>query len=991
MTLPIQDRSVSDQQHLVIEPSGRPAAKRLKLRAVPFLMPISVFLIALALRAVYNCYLLEHRICHFGDAYNFLRTGAGLLEAAYAGHGLSGFLSSLVQQQSTAPLSLQSMASMRLTDRLLIDGPVYPAYLAMIEWLSGIDPRQPIFESRCLQLCLCNSFIDALTCVLIYWIGRLAFNRWTGLIAGLGFALYPPAIINTQHCYSEPFAYFLLSVWMSLIFLALLRHRPGGSRRLALWLAIGVASGMLMLAKPAFVMLPAIMAVLLLSIRRVGGPVRRLAAENAIPPPVPAGRQVARRQFSWPIVCLCLAAGMMLVLGPWALFNRAATGQLSIVVNRVPSFNFFLGNDLTTDGWRTYPYPGSVPVRTADAVKSIIEQAKTNPGEFIGLQLRKVARLWAGIWNEYQYSLLGLSAGWQALWHRLLLVLAIIGFLILSLDTRSRRLSRSFVCGQALAVVILFHFVYLGFESLHRYAMTAMPAVVLLSAYGLALLIQRSTARRLQLILALLVTAWILALLPRTGLLRSFAYGLLPPSVIDWAPWIAAGAGVLGIALVAGVTLFLVASTLPKEKAILAGVGLVPLFLLASAVLVSYTVYAPDRKEWVAQLKGKDQLVRQEIYLADWPRALNLAPLAFVLIDMQSPVVVPEISVTVNGQRLSEPPFPFAQVQPNNEDILQCLAIQGQGMGRDFRTFRQWWAVPVSRQLLNPGGLNTITIAARSGPLKIYGDYREEAAASNRGVELLPSLRSFSWTKGFATFDHRDPRTYESVPVLAKSIHSSRSHGPFWTDKDLSDWPGRQWGAYRIRLAVPAEKAAAARHGPDRAERDRLAAAAAGTAGLPAITIAPAQVPLLVSGSDPRSLVPKESPVCLPARLPSGTRFAFSCELRSMRGPGSALVSLTFNGLESGLPVSWNSVWQPVYIPTATSWRPLSFGDAIPNRVLKLDNLRADLLLSPFQPDLIFLKPKQAAKCRMMVRAASFSLLPPLVMPANRSRQWLIF
>jgi hypothetical protein len=123
-------------------------------RAKTLMAPVLIFALAFFLRFLYNCVFMEHRIAHFGDAYNFLRSGSCLLEAAASSHNLTEFIGKVYHASAPQAQLLQSMTSLKLTDRLLIDGPIFPAYLALIEWLSGVNAFKPIFDAYSVQLCL---------------------------------------------------------------------------------------------------------------------------------------------------------------------------------------------------------------------------------------------------------------------------------------------------------------------------------------------------------------------------------------------------------------------------------------------------------------------------------------------------------------------------------------------------------------------------------------------------------------------------------------------------------------------------------------------------------------------------------------------------------------------------------------------------------------------------------------------------------------------
>lgn len=407
----------------------------------------ALFLIALCIRVVFNL-TQESRLCHFGDAFYFLTSGSQLLAAVQ-----SGTLLNLAALQQQATIGVNAMMSHSLVDRILIDGPVFPAYLAFVQFFVGLNPAAPHFDVYSLQIAVCNSIMDAVACVLIYQTARLAFDHRSGRIAGLLAAFYPAAIINTANCYSEPFAYAMVALFLSLLFASQLRHRNGFVTH-SLSLLLGVSAGLLMLAKPIFVLLPPLCAILLPLLSRKFHPMRAGVA----------------------------LAGLALTLAPWLMFTGIVTGKSTLVVNRYPAFNFLMGNRTASDGWREYPL-ASLPLDMKDAIQLVADQAKSQPAEFLGMELRKPIRLWAGSWNNFEKTFV-LTPPLQDAYHQLLILLAVFGVsAALSLHPLRSRIGRSALI---LAAVPIFHCIYLVFEPQSRYAFPAMAALIPLAAFALS-------------------------------------------------------------------------------------------------------------------------------------------------------------------------------------------------------------------------------------------------------------------------------------------------------------------------------------------------------------------------------------------------------------------------------------------------------------------------------------------------------------------------
>ncbi len=69
--------------------------------------------------------------------------------------------------------------------------------------------------------------LSALTCVLVGWLGTIGFNRWVGLLAGIGLALYPAHAYSAMHFVSEtPFGFWLTLALIASVY-AYKRQRGG--------------------------------------------------------------------------------------------------------------------------------------------------------------------------------------------------------------------------------------------------------------------------------------------------------------------------------------------------------------------------------------------------------------------------------------------------------------------------------------------------------------------------------------------------------------------------------------------------------------------------------------------------------------------------------------------------------------------------------------------------------------------------------------------
>lgn len=76
--------------------------------------------------------------------------------------------------------------------------PGYPLFLSAVYYLAGLIHKNPLNYARYVQ-----SLIGALTCIVVYFIGKRARNKSVGLIAAAAYAIYPsfawsPSLILTE-------------------------------------------------------------------------------------------------------------------------------------------------------------------------------------------------------------------------------------------------------------------------------------------------------------------------------------------------------------------------------------------------------------------------------------------------------------------------------------------------------------------------------------------------------------------------------------------------------------------------------------------------------------------------------------------------------------------------------------------------------------------------------------------------------------------------
>lgn len=939
--------------------------------------PILVLLLALTIRVVYNLFFFEHRICDIGDSSYYLTAGkalADLIRASWSETHLGDFLVRLCQPTTVIPGSFQSFSSTNLSDRLLLDGPIFPSYLAGLFLLIGAQTGAAAnlaLNANSQFYAIANSVVDSFSCALVCAFTSLAFGRKTGLLAGIGLALYAPSIINTQQCYGEPFAYFLLCCWALLLVLLSRSDRlgtstNGGESKLYLLncFLLALFSGLLMLAKPAFVFLPWLgIAVYLVTLAIYKGARKHLAAIN---------------KSKLLLALLTFALGLALALAPWLGFTRSVSGQMMLVVNRAPQYNLYIGNYLATDGWKTWPTQANIPNTMADAKAFVMDEFKTFPLALIGLFLRKIARLTVGVWNEFQYPLVLFSIVEQNIWQGVLLLLGCLGLAAVLgkkeppaavLDSLSLPAAASVaVVGEnnsakalalSFAAVILFHLIYACFEPVPRYAITAMPLVMAFAAQGL-LTVYGAIAQSknlLQRASVLLLVALVLC-----GFSCLYRFVSFVPQLVWFFPvcsfeQIRIFAALLwclyfvSVFVLLGQCLKLIGASSKSSLACL---------LLAATLTISSTaafyLQDPALRECSTLLvpggvfyDTKLGLSAVEVQKMRYPAAElkkdgQVSPYSFLLIDCESSAPPPVLTVVVNGILQSKGhAMMWNELLPAEKDVPVILDLQSRAMSLDKRLLRQWWAIRIFTGCLKENAENEVVLSVPAGsePVRIFGDFED---AKNNTDLLIPSLNKFSWTKGFLTFDHRDARPYEAEPRTPSTAPESKSLALKTEQR------------YRIRLACP------------RLNKQEVAMPRTPNVILSRLG------ELIVTGSDPRTFK-LQRPVS-ESGITANMRFDFSFEVGKCKGRKPVEVALAFSGTKGGQPITWRSQWQPACVEAGPDWKKYTYSSLLPADFDQWRNITCSVSMSPFIADQLYLHPKEAQRAQMTVRNLRVEVSP---------------
>lgn len=975
-----------------------------------------VFVVALIGRLVWSQLLLGHRIFTFEDGFYYLTTAREIAEIVIRSAGDPvAIWQSILPDHLMQPDASQYFASTRIADRLVLDGPVFPGYLALVMIASGMAKVNFAFDATSgAAFGIANSILDSLSCVLVYAVGRFLFGAATGLMAGLLYAVYPAAILNVPRCLGEQFAYFIFLLLLSLT-LSAERWRRSLATSLLFSFSVGLVAALVILSKPLFVLMPPIMVLSL------------IVAERLCKPHEWRESLFNKQKIAATILSL-LGAG--LILCPWAFFTARATGKPVLLVNRAPAYNLFVGSRVDVDGWKISNHEVD-SIDLSSAVQAIFVEAARSPFTFVSMEFRKVCRLWSGPWNDFQYELFKIPDNILALFHQLILLFA-FGGAVAAVTTGVEHKERRQIFGSITLIgVIGVHFIYCLFEPISRYNLTAMPACAVLAAYFMVWCAQRRIILNLLLLSLAAAALFILhaqfhflsAIVPIMG--PNILMSRLMESCLFALGWAGLGVLLFHLNLRSG----------QKTKS----TGAVIIYAAAAAAIIAFcSSYSdPAWAEWRAELKARRQLISQKLILPPTEEVMpgSASPIGtdatgFVLLDLASTTLAPQLTVWINGIQASDVCFPWYQLSSFDADINTQLSQQSSAMGRDWRGFRQWWAVPFRVSALKFGSENDVSVGV--GPespdtvLSLYGQYRaggadRSGAAGGAGrtggtaQQKMPSLQYFSWTKGFATWDKRDPRVYSEMPVRAKTGDATFAIDKDKQSMDLSMEKGVQSGEYRIRICVPISKDLL--QGPDQpatasdaGHPEKAPSGAKAGAGLPAPaqrsseTPAPATFPIpdkgllyatmsthTVDGADPASFFILPRTIKLPSNMPSGTYFHLLCEHSAPFKKVAGACTMIFSGEREGQIVNWTPPWTPSAVETEDSWRYFVMADFIPDEILSLKDLKLQIMFPPCQSDLVILNKERAARENLAIRNLKLFFMPPMKLPPTNRRAWLIF
>ncbi len=639
---------------------------------------------------------------------------------------------------------------------IVINGPAVPLFIASVYALLGKLPSPqdplPIFVAQAIL----QAFVTA---VIAGWSSKLTRSRFFGLTTGLCWAFYPGTITSSCLLFAENLSVFttVLLVWLGSCLLG------ATNKRAPYWAAaFGFCTGWLLLVRSALLPTAFVIGCLTLFGFNCGS------------------GEGSTRGKGWKIRLFALV-GVLSALIPWMVTSKVLTGTAELLPKRMPSWNLALGCDTLSGGWQTMPVtPFTVDSHTRKPLAIIAKAVKDDPINFGALMLRKVNRLWGEPWLDYHKHIFGLNTTAMTLFHQLVCLLGVLGILAACAEFRfsfrsaaAERTVPMFIASSSILIVIA-HMAFIPFEALPRYALSAMPFLMLLSAFYLKKISGKNFWG------ACLMTAP-----PVIALLFLWHHNCLP-QLYDLTGSFASAVAILVVAqaLLIGWILFTnwrVLKGLPVNEqsgestgapGSLMALNIATISLAAIAAFVLIGNCSEFSTEWSCKLHGAQAACRA-ISLDSTTSTSGTEPgWAALLID--SDKSLDNALFEVNGHPLQAKPLSIYDVPTSyqyQQTKLYIMHLMVEKRGDQFNQIRQWRVLPVPLTYLNMSGINKIAIKpALNSEITIYGDFPNPLVGRR-----LPSLTYFTVGKLQYSLDALEGRVLEKC-------------GPEWVETNSRSW-----------------------------------------------------------------------------------------------------------------------------------------------------------------------------------------------------------
>ncbi|PKK82900.1 MAG: hypothetical protein CVT49_11355 [candidate division Zixibacteria bacterium HGW-Zixibacteria-1] len=654
-------------------------------------------------------------------------------------------MNDLIQGEQINWLYYKIPTATEAQDYLFLSGPVYPAFLAALFYIS---PAGDFMLVRIL-----NVLLDAISLLLLILIACRLFGERTAILAGLLYIFYLPFILLTGVVSPEPLTKLMILLTTYLI---LLWYDHQKSKYL---IYSGAMLGLLALLKPTAVLLfiPFGAAVIFDFRKQIG---------KIVPPLIKA------------------AVPFIIIIIPWIIITSLYYGKLSIRDPDYSAANIRSSSSIEYEGY-DLDYTDK-DFWVSPVMNTIAEQ----PIGYAGLMVKKFIRLWGQPFNDFRQAFV-IGPRLSLLYHFLIIITGLFGVFVFLADSK-----------KGLILLFLLPFYYTGihviFHALARYNLNAMPFVIVASAavmlkiydyFKEKLSVNRiSTAAKMVLILAGLAAV---LLLP----------GGLAVSLIGKSG--AAVTATAKVIILVALLYFVYKELRPVIGKNVGAIMAFPAILLVIVTLVP-ALSADSWAEWKCRLNSPNGQAGVRIYIPDGFR-LGPGEPARIGIDMTREdgrgLKGNVFGLSINGQRTvldpSRPPFSDFYYRKMTYNVFQNI------LGVDSMQMPAWRFIPLNPEIFNQlldqyGYIDIVVDNGGSGSLELRGGYNIGRTATFR----MPSLTHSSIERYIQKGDPRIWTDYNLSSDSAISYYIENSRNRQVEYEDLSGSFGRQAGRYRIILEI---------------------------------------------------------------------------------------------------------------------------------------------------------------------------------------------
>lgn len=723
---------------------------------------VAVFFgLAVAVYAAQVFYLHYPLLCQLFDSLGYMWT-AGFLQQAFTAEHL-GQLAQFFLAGCPEPSRLALITSMSGLSDIVKTGPVLPAMLSTVYSIV----HKPVVSAQWATAAWLMIFTTAFTVVPVWFWARKLSGVGAARIAALLTILYAGFGVNAGRVLSElPGVSVSITALLAFTLVLLLTSKertsglPGASNReqrrkhkrrdflalVSMSIAAGLLIGVMMLARPTLLPVP----VILLLCTWLAGHLNRL------------------KGLIKPTAVIGIAAGILVIFAPWIICKFVLTGTASVMVERYGPYNLCAGLDLRTDGWDALPsqfvsHPNRFKLTMSEVLKQIAREAREQPAAFTQMLLRKPNRLIDSPWNDFQIPYLGIPWLLQRALHHFILLSGTLGIIMMLGDGWKKKNLLLVASSLVLGSFVCYHLISCIFITMSRYFVTAVPELIVPSAFFISQL--WSKKRALFAFLAL-VFAPLLSL--AINYLLVPGYGRLSDISSDFG--VAQTAWILAFTLTAALAFSLlypatqvITSLRGKLAAVIlaAPVSLICLIATSNQIMCSEAVLklgAIDRKvlkSTVSVPAGSD--CNQWYLIIDANDASTREP------ERQIRPLLQGVKLNLNGRELDANWLPLLVLDSARREEIMYLTAFAYSANKRASDFRQWIACSLPRENIKDGQDNVIELSLKDDDgkhPKVFADFCE---SSGERIHTL-SLSEFSWSKGFFA-DAPGEMRLDSFPV----------------------------------------------------------------------------------------------------------------------------------------------------------------------------------------------------------------------------------